>query len=57
MYSYREFIDLQSDGILSHEEKLAKKNLEIMRQCVENKEYLNKEPEALRETQRREPAD
>jgi len=41
LYSYREFIDLQSDGLLSQEEKLAKRNLTVMRQCVENKGKLN----------------
>jgi hypothetical protein len=34
LYSYREFIDLYSDGILSHEEKLAKRNLEILQRCT-----------------------
>jgi hypothetical protein len=55
VYSYRQFIDLQSDGILSHEEKLALRNLEVMRQCVENKEKIIKEPEAPKKTSNRKP--
>lgn len=54
MYSYREFLDLQSDGILSHEEKLAKRNLEIMRKyAYVNIEDKDKPSEVSRHDQNR----
>jgi hypothetical protein len=34
LYSYREFIELQSKSGMSHDEKLAKRNLDVMRHCV-----------------------
>lgn len=53
MYSYRKFIDKQNERFMSSDEKLEKKNLEILRHCIaENskanrQEFMQPDPQAI----------